>query len=134
MTRTMLKSKIHRVRVTCLDLEYQGSITIDKQLIHEANLLLYEQVEVLNLNNGARFTTYVIEGPAGSGTIGLNGAAARLARKGDTIIIVSYCQVDEHEATGFLPRLVFVDESNHITNIKNELANMLDARERNRAY
>lgn len=134
MTRTMLKSKIHRARVTHLNLNYEGSITIDKHLIGEANLLLYEQVEVLNLNNGARFTTYVIEGPAGSGEIGLNGAAARLARKGDIVIIVSYCQVDEGEATGFLPRLVFVDQSNHITHINNELANMLDTGERDHAY
>jgi len=129
MLRTMLKSKIHRARVTGANLDYEGSISIDRKLIDEANLLVYEQVEVLNINNGARFSTYVIEAPQGSGEIALNGAAARLAIKGDTVIIVSYCRVDEQEARQFLPRLVFVDEKNRISSIKNAVDNVVSSRE-----
>ena len=114
--RTMLKSKIHRARVTNLNLEYEGSITIDKRLMAEADILPYEQVQVLNLNNGARFTTYAIEG--GSGQICLNGAAARLAKKGDVVIILAYCNVEENEAQNFLPSLVYVDKNNSITETK----------------
>jgi len=110
--RTMLKSKIHRARITSLCLDYEGSITIDKVLMAEADILPYEQVQVLNINNGARFTTYAIEG--GSGQICLNGAAARLAKKGDTVIILAYCQVEENQAASFLPSLVYVDKNNHI--------------------
>jgi len=129
MQRTMLKSKIHRARITGANLDYEGSISIDRELIDEANLLVYEQVEVLNINNGARFTTYVIEAPAGSGEIALNGAAARLAVKGDKVIIVSYCRVDEEEARHFLPRLVFVNERNRIKSVKNALDNIVSNRE-----
>jgi len=129
MQRTMLKSKIHRARITGANLDYEGSISIDRKLIDEANLLVYEQVEVLNINNGARFTTYVIEAPEGSGEIALNGAAARLAIKGDTVIIVSYCRVEEDEARNFLPRLVYVDEHNHIKSVKNALDNVVLNRE-----
>ena len=107
--RTMLKSKIHRARVTGLSVDYEGSITIDQKLMAEADILPYEQVQVLNINNGARFTTYAIEGSKGSGQICLNGAAARLAKKGDLIIILSYCQVEDRDAANFMPRLVYVD-------------------------
>ena len=112
--RTMLKSKIHRARVTDLNLEYEGSITIDKRLMAEADILPYEQVQVLNLNNGARFTTYAIEGVRDSGQVCLNGASARLAKRGDIILILAYCQVEEIEAATFLPRLVYVNSRNRI--------------------
>ncbi len=113
--RTMLKSKIHRARVTSLNLDYEGSITLDSRLMAEADILPYEQVQVLNLNNGARFTTYAIEGARDSGQVCLNGASARLAKKGDIIIVLAYCQVEDSEAPNFLPRLVYVDANNKIT-------------------
>ena len=116
--RIMLKSKIHRARVTRLNVDYEGSITIDRQLMEAADILPYEQVQVLNINNGARFATYAIEGEAGSGEIGLNGAAARLAAKGDLVIILTYCHVEDEEARNFKPTLVYVDANNAITEIK----------------
>jgi aspartate 1-decarboxylase len=112
--RIMLKSKIHRARVTDGNIDYEGSITIDKKLMAEADILPYEQVQVLNVNNGARFSTYAIEGKEDSGEICLNGAAARLAVKGDTIIILSYCHVSEEEACNIKPKLVYVDAKNAI--------------------
>jgi len=115
--RTMLKSKIHRARVTQLNIDYEGSITIDKKLMEEADILPYEQVQVLNINNGARFTTYAIGGEA-SGEICLNGAAARLAAKGDIIMVLSYCYVEDDEAHNFTPKLVYVDVKNAITESK----------------
>jgi aspartate 1-decarboxylase len=115
--RIMLKSKIHRARVTEVNIDYEGSITIDKKLMEEADILPGEQVQVLNVNNGARFTTYAIEGEA-SGEICLNGAAARLAAKGDTIMILSYCYVDDDEARNFTPKVVYVDAKNAITKSK----------------
>jgi len=114
--RIMLKSKIHRARVTRVNLDYEGSITIDKKLMEEADFLPYEQVQVLNTNNGARFTTYAIEGE--SGEICINGAAARLAVKGDIIIILSYCHVEDDEAHNFTPKLVYVDSQNTIIETK----------------
>ena len=111
--RIMLKSKIHRARITEVNIDYEGSITIDKKLMEEADILPYEQVEVLNINNGARFNTYAIEG--NKGEICLNGAAARLAARGDTIIILSYCHVEDDEAGNFAPKLVYVDAKNAIT-------------------
>ena len=114
--RAMLKSKIHRAHVTQVNIDYEGSITIDKKLMDEADILPYEQVHVLNINNGARFTTYAIEGE--SGEICLNGAAARLVAKGDTVIILTYCQVEEDEARNFMPKLVYVNDKNIITNVK----------------
>ena len=115
--RTMLKSKIHRARVTQLNIDYEGSITIDKKLMEEADILPYEQVQVLNINNGARFTTYAIGGEA-SGEICLNGAAARLAAKGDIIMVLSYCYVEDDEAHNFTPKLIYVDAKNAITESK----------------
>jgi len=112
----MLKSKIHRARVTQLSIDYEGSIAIDRRLMREADILPYEQVQVLNVNNGARFTTYAIEGE--SGEICLNGAAARLAAKGDTIVILSYCSVEDDEAGDFTPRLVYVDARNAVIETK----------------
>ena len=112
--RTMLKSKIHRARVTDANINYEGSITIDSKLMAKADIMPYEQVHVLNVNNGARFTTYAIEGEAGSGCICLNGAAARLAVKGDIVIILSYTTVPEAEVKDFKPRIVHVNEKNAI--------------------
>ena len=112
--RKMLRSKIHRARVTEVNVDYEGSITIDKRLMEAADILLYEMVHVLDINNGARFQTYVIEGEAGSGVIGLNGAAARLASKGDKVIILSYCTVSDEEARLHQPKLVYVDADNAI--------------------
>ncbi len=120
--RIMLKSKIHRARVTWVNIDYEGSITIDQRLMEEADILPYEQLQVLNLNNGVRFTTYAIEG--GSGEIGINGAAARLVAKGDIIIILSYCQVEDNEARNFLPKLVYVDARNAITETKRAIEAM----------
>ena len=116
--RTMLKSKIHRARVTQLNIDYEGSITIDKKLMEEADILPYEQVQVLNINNSARFTTYAIEGEGESGKICINGAAARLVAKGDTVIILSYCHVADDEAYNFIPKLVCVDAQNTTTETK----------------
>jgi aspartate 1-decarboxylase len=112
--RTMLKSKIHRARVTQVDLDYEGSITIDRSLMEASDILPFERVEVLDVNNGARFSTYAIEGEANSGVIGVNGAAARLVAKGDIVIILSYCQVPEGEALNMTPKIVRVDWQNRI--------------------
>jgi aspartate 1-decarboxylase len=113
--RTMLKSKIHRARVNQVDLDYEGSITIDRSLMEASDILPFERVEVLNVNNGARFSTYAIEGEANSGIIGINGAAARLVAKGDIVIILSYCQVPDGEALNITPSIVRVDSQNRIT-------------------
>ena len=110
--RTMLKSKIHRARVTDANIDYEGSITIDKKLMAEADILPYEQVQVLNINNGARFSTYAIEGREGSGEICLNGAAARLVVKGDLVIILTYTELSEEEAQNHTPKIVHVNEEN----------------------
>jgi len=118
---SMLKSKIHRARITGLSLEYEGSITIDSKLMSEAGMLPYQQVEVLNLNNGARFVTYAIEGDENSGQVCLNGAAARLAKKGDIVIILAYCQLEADEAATFIPRLVYVDSKNRIIEVKHTI-------------
>jgi aspartate 1-decarboxylase len=112
--RTMMKSKIHRARVTQVDLDYEGSITIDRVLMEASDILPFERVEVLNINNGARFSTYAIEGVANSGTIGINGAAARLVAKGDIVLILSYRQVPEEEAINITPNIVRVDNQNRI--------------------
>ncbi len=112
MRRTMMKSKIHRATITEANLAYVGSITIDRDLMDAADLLANEQVQVVDNDNGARLETYVIEGERGSGTICLNGAAARLVQPGDTIIIISYADVEDAEARTFEPRVVFVDAAN----------------------
>ena len=120
--RVMLKGKIHRASVTNANIDYEGSITIDTELMKAADILPYEQVQVLNINNGARFTTYTIEGEKGE--ICLNGAAARLALKGDLVIILSYCHVEDEEARNLKPRLVYVDSKNSITETKHEVEAM----------
>ena len=122
--RIMLKSKIHRARVTKVDIDYEGSITIDRKLMKEADILPYEQVQVLNVNNGARFSTYAIYGEANSGEICINGAAARLVGKGDIVIILSYCHVEDNEAGNLMPRIVYVDAKNAITETKRAVESM----------
>ena len=112
MQLTLLKGKIHRATVTQCDLNYEGSISVDAALLERAGILPHEQVDVLNINNGERFTTYAIPAPAGSGTIGINGAAARLAQKGDLVIIVAYARMEEAEAKSFQPRVLLVDANN----------------------
>jgi aspartate 1-decarboxylase len=116
--RTILEGKIHRARVTEVNLDYEGSITIDQLLLEAAGILPYEQVEVFNINNGARFATYVIAGERGSGVICINGAAARLAVKDDLVIILSYSQVPDSDAANIKPRIVFVDSQNKIISKK----------------
>jgi aspartate 1-decarboxylase len=112
--RTMLKSKIHRARVTQVDLDYEGSITIDGSLMEAGDILPFERVQVLNVNNGARFSTYAIEGQANSGIVGINGAAARLVAKGDIVIILAYSQIPDDEAVNVSPSIVRVDSHNRI--------------------
>jgi aspartate 1-decarboxylase len=112
MLRAMCKSKIHRATVTGADLNYAGSITVDSNLMEAADLLPYERVQVVNINNGERFETYVIEGEPDSGTICLNGAAARLAAPGDLVIIMSYAWLGPEELVEFAPRVIRVDSRN----------------------
>ncbi|HEU5155510.1 MAG TPA: aspartate 1-decarboxylase [Streptosporangiaceae bacterium] len=117
MFRTMFKSKIHRATVTQADLHYVGSLTIDRDLMDAADLLPGEQVQVVDIDNGARLETYVIAGPRGSGVIGVNGAAARLVHEGDLVIIISYATLSDAEARDFRPRVVHVDTSNRIISL-----------------
>lgn len=114
MMRYMLKSKIHRAVITDADLNYEGSLTVDGDLLREVDLCPFEKVKVYNVNNGERFDTYVIEGPAGSGIIGLNGAAARKGLPGDLIIIASYALLSPEELDGFRPKIVVLDQNNRI--------------------
>ena len=112
MLITVCKSKIHRATITDASLDYVGSLTIDGDLMRRADLIPFERVQVANINNGERFETYVIEGDAGSGVIGLNGAAARKGQIGDIIIIIAYGQMDQAEAAQFKPAVVHVDQNN----------------------
>jgi aspartate 1-decarboxylase len=120
MFRMMMKSKIHRATVTEANVDYVGSITIDSDLMKAADLLPHEKVQIADITNGARLETYVIEGPAGSGVVCLNGAAARLVEAGDKVIVISYAQMTDDEARGYKPTVVFVDEDNRITSIGSE--------------
>jgi aspartate 1-decarboxylase len=112
MQLILMKGKIHRASVTQCDLHYEGSISVDSTLLERSGILPHEQVDVLNINNGERFTTYAIPAPAGSGMIGINGAAARLAQKGDLVIIIAYARMEDAEAKSFNPRVVLVDGAN----------------------
>jgi len=114
MQRHLMKSKIHRATITSADLHYEGSLTVDEDLLDAADLRMHEEVQVVNVNNGARFSTYVIPGPRGSGVLQLNGAAARLGMAGDLAIIISYGVFDEAEAARHAPTVIFVDERNRI--------------------
>jgi len=111
---TMLKAKLHRATVTGADLDYEGSIAIDRDLMDAAGILPHERVDVLNINTGGRFTTYAIEGPRGSRDITVNGAAARLVQKGDIVIIVAYCQIPAEEARNYHPTVVVLGDGNAI--------------------
>lgn len=124
MTLEMLYSKIHRATVTDANLEYQGSITIDETLAREAKLMEGIKVDVVNLNNGERFSTYVIYGTKDSGVICLNGACARKVHKGDKIIIIAYASYTQDELKSYYPFIVFVDDENKIQSISNEVNNV----------
>ena len=114
MLRTLMTSKIHRATVTQADLHYVGSVTVDADLLDAANLLPGEQVHIVDIDNGARLVTYVIEGERGSGVIGINGAAARIVQPGDLVILIAYGQMEDAEARTFEPNVVFVDAENGI--------------------
>ncbi|MCB1592421.1 MAG: aspartate 1-decarboxylase [Alphaproteobacteria bacterium] len=116
MILTMLKAKLHRATVTRADLDYEGSITIDLDLLEQAGILPHEQVDVLDITNGARLTTYAIPGPRASGEIGINGAAAHLVSPGDLVIICAYAQMDAQEARNFEPEILVLDEKNRVKN------------------
>ena len=119
MQLTMLKGKIHRAVVKQAELNYVGSITIDPELMEAAGILEYEQVQIVDVENGNCFETYTIDGEPGSGMICLNGAAARQVQVGDHVIIMAYCQMDAKEAADHKPKVVFVDEENHISRVSN---------------
>ena len=119
MTITMLKGKIHRATVTQAELDYVGSITVDVELLEKAGIFEYEKVQIVDVNNGARFETYTIAGERGSGVMCLNGAAARMVQTGDKIILIAYAQVTPEEAKEMRPAVLFVDEKNQITKITN---------------
>ena len=114
MRRTLFKSKIHRATVTDADLEYEGSVTIDEDLMRAADILPYERVDVWNVTNGSRLSTYALAGPAGSGVICVNGAAARHAHRGDLVIIATFAEAEEAEARAWKPLVVRVDDANRI--------------------
>jgi aspartate 1-decarboxylase len=114
MQRHLMKSKIHRATITSADLHYEGSLTVDENLLDAADLVAHEEVQVVNVNNGARFSTYVIPGPRGSGVMQLNGAAARLGLPGDLVILISYGVFTAEEAKRHSPRVVLVDDQNRI--------------------
>ena len=125
MNRTMLKSKIHRARITGSDLHYVGSITVDAELLEAADILEHELVHVLDIDNGARFETYTIAGAPGSGEVKVNGAAARLVHSGDTVIVVSYASYSEAELDGYEPRVVHVSADNSIVRVDDAIAELL---------
>lgn len=118
MQRIMLRAKIHRASVTQCDLNYEGSCGIDEDLLEAANILPFEKIELYNVNNGERFSTYAIKGKRGSGEISLNGAAARLAHLGDLLIICTYAPMSDEEVKTYQPKIVFVDDNNRMTGLK----------------
>ena len=125
MNRTMLKSKIHRCRITGSDLNYVGSITIDADLLDAADILEHEQVHVVDVDNGARFETYTIAGARGSGEVKVNGAAARLVHSGDTIIVISYASYDADDLESYEPKVVHVNAGNEIVTVDDAVAELL---------
>jgi len=114
MLLTMFKGKLHRASVTQCDLHYEGSCSIDMDLMEAANILPHERIDIWNITNGARITTYAIEAPRGSKTIGVNGAAARLVQKGDKVIVVTYGMLPEEEARNYAPNVVLLDDGNYV--------------------
>jgi len=127
MNRTMLNAKIHRATVTGCDLHYVGSITIDPELLTAADILEFDQLSVVGVDNGARFETYTIAGEPGSGEIKVNSAAARLVHRGDTIIVVAYGSFTAEELTAYRPRVVHVDDANRIIAIDSDAASLMAA-------
>ena len=119
MKLNMLKAKIHRATIKQAALDYVGSITIDEELLEAAGIIEYEKVQIVDVDNGARFETYTIAGERGSGMICLNGAAARCVQVNDKIIIMAYCEMDQEEAAAHKPKVVFVDEENKVSRITN---------------
>jgi len=116
--RIMLKAKIHRAMVTETNINYEGSLTLDENLMKESDMFPFEQVHVYNISNGERFVTYLIKGEKDSGVVGINGAAAHKAGKGDKLIIASYAMVDEEEIEFFMPKIVIIDENNKIKSVE----------------
>ncbi|MBV8990970.1 MAG: aspartate 1-decarboxylase [Solirubrobacterales bacterium] len=127
MRRTMLKSKIHRATVSDCDLHYVGSLTADPALLEAADIREFEQVAVVDIDNGARFETYTIAGERGSGQVRLNGAAARLVHRGDLIIVISYASFEDQELDDYSPRVVHVDANNRILQVDREVATLFQA-------
>ena len=125
MNRTMLKSKIHRATVTAADLHYVGSLTVDPDLLEAADILENEKIHVVNVDNGARFETYTIAGRRGSGELQVNGAAARLAHQGDTVIVISYGDYSPADLQSYAPRVVHVDLDNRIVDVDADPAQLL---------
>jgi aspartate 1-decarboxylase len=125
MFRSMMTGKIHRATITQADLHYVGSVTVDEDLLDAADILPGERVDIVDINNGARLTTYTIAGERGSGVIGINGAAARLVQVGDLVILISYGQLEDAEAREHKPHVVFVDSENHIIGTGNDPAEAL---------
>lgn len=119
MLRTLLKSKLHRATVTQADLEYEGSVTIDRLLMEAADIVEFEQVDIYDITNGSRLTTYALPGDAGGGTICINGAAAHLVNPGDLVIIASYAQYNEVEARQHSPQIILVNDQNSIVELAN---------------
>lgn len=124
MMRTLLKSKLHRVTVTRTELHYEGSCAVDEALLEAAGLVEYERVDIYNVNNGQRFSTYVVKAPRRSGTICVMGAAARLASVGDRLIVAAFATLEESEVRGHEPRVVLVDEQNHVLEVKSASAGL----------
>jgi len=118
MTREMLRAKVHRITVTERDVEYEGSLTLDAELMEAGGMIPFERVEVYDVDNGSRFATYLIEGDRGSGACCVNGAAARLVERGDRLILATYCAVDEEAALRHRPAIVLVDAQNRLTAVK----------------
>ena len=121
MQLTLLKAKLHQARVTHSELEYEGSCAIDSDLLNEAGIHEYEQIHIYNLNNGERFTTYAIRAQAGSRVISINGAAAHKAEPGDRVIICAYAELPQREVANFKPKLVYLDENNHIKRTSDQI-------------
>jgi aspartate 1-decarboxylase len=121
MQRTLLKAKLHHARVTHSELEYEGSCAIDGHLLDTAGILEYEQIQIYNLDNGERFTTYAIRAEEHTGIISVNGAAAHKARPGDRVIICTYAVVSQNELANFKPKLVYLDETNQIKRMSNAI-------------
>ena len=119
MTRDMLRAKVHRITVTECDVEYEGSLTLDRDLMDACGMVPFERIDVYDVDNAARFSTYLIEGPRGSGACCVNGAAARLVERGHRVIVASYCSVEDKDVAGHVPKIALVDAKNRLTILKN---------------